>query len=179
MDGGRDGTALRGVLPLSPLTAEAQLLTPGVDRMATSGRRPRAGSTSATSSTRRPQCRAPCGRFLTMQCAMQIKPGTVKGKIKESRMPFTCMELIGKYIQGCEALGMRQGNLFRPPDLYEKRVSYPKANNNRKLSSIWHLMHALCTTLGHHQQHSWPRAGCRRYAGLPWTAPRGGTGRWA
>jgi len=68
----------------------------------------------------------------------KVKPGTVTGKIKESRMPFTCMELISKYIEGCKKLGIRDGNCFRPPDLYEKRVSYPKAiiNNIHGLARV-------------------------------------------
>ena len=53
-------------------------------------------------------------------------------------MPFTCMEYITKYINGCESLGIRGGNLFRPPDLYEKRVSYPRAiiNNIHALARV-------------------------------------------
>jgi hypothetical protein len=68
----------------------------------------------------------------------RIKPGTVKKINKSARMPFHCMENITKYIEGCESLGMRAGKLFRPPDLYEKRVSYPKAiiNNIHGLAMI-------------------------------------------
>jgi len=68
-----------------------------------------------------------------------VKPGTVKKYNKMSpNMPFKCMENITFYIEGCEKLGVRGGNLFRPPDLYEKRVSYPKAiiNNIHALAKI-------------------------------------------
>lgn len=42
------------------------------------------------------------------------------------------------YVEGCEKLGMRASNTFRPPDLYEKRVSYPRAivNNIHALARI-------------------------------------------
>lgn len=69
----------------------------------------------------------------------KVKAGTVKkyGKIS-SNLPFKCMENIGFYIEGCKSLGMRSGNTFRPPDLYEKRVSYPKAiiNNIHALARL-------------------------------------------
>merc|ERR1711924_373548 len=67
----------------------------------------------------------------------KIAPGTCS-RYKESKMPFTCMENITKYIEGCKKLGMRGGQTFRPPDLYEKRVSYPRAivNNIHGLAKI-------------------------------------------
>jgi len=58
----------------------------------------------------------------------KIKPGTVKKYSKMStNLPFKCMENINMFIEGCKQLGMRPGNTFRSPDLFEKRVSYPKA----------------------------------------------------
>merc|ERR1712086_116534 len=47
-------------------------------------------------------------------------------------------ENITKYIEGCKKLGMRGGQTFRPPDLYEKHVSYPRAivNNIHGLAKI-------------------------------------------
>jgi len=69
----------------------------------------------------------------------KIKPGTVKKYSKMStNLPFKCMENINLYIEGCQKLGMRSGNTFRSPDLYEKRVSYPKAiiNNIHALARI-------------------------------------------
>merc|ERR1712196_149124 len=69
----------------------------------------------------------------------KIKPGTVKKYSKMgSKLPFKCMENINLYIEGCISLGMRQGNVFRSPDLYEKRVSYPKGiiNNIHALARI-------------------------------------------
>jgi len=69
----------------------------------------------------------------------KVKPGTVKKYSKmSSNLPFKCMENMTLYLEGCERLGMRSGKLFRPPDLYEKRVSYPKAiiNNIHGLAKI-------------------------------------------
>jgi len=69
----------------------------------------------------------------------KIKPGTVKKYSKMgSKLPFKCMENINMYIEGCLALGMRSGTTFRSPDLYEKRVSYPKSiiNNIHALARI-------------------------------------------
>jgi hypothetical protein len=42
-------------------------------------------------------------------------------------MPFKCMENIGFFTQACLDIGVKPNNIFRAPDLYEKRVSYPKA----------------------------------------------------
>ena len=69
----------------------------------------------------------------------KVKPGTVKKYSKMSpKLPFKCMENITFYIEGCEKLGMRASNTFRPPDLYEKRVSYPRAivNNIHALARL-------------------------------------------
>jgi hypothetical protein len=68
----------------------------------------------------------------------KVAPGTVKKYDKNARMPFTCMENMTLYITGCQKLGMRSGQTFRPPDLYEKRVSYPRAiiNNIHALAKI-------------------------------------------
>ena len=69
----------------------------------------------------------------------KIKPGTVKKYSKMApNLPFKCMENITFFIQGCEGLGVRASNTFRPPDLYEKRVSYPRAivNNIHALARI-------------------------------------------
>jgi len=65
-----------------------------------------------------------------------IQPDTVVGKIKESKMPFSQMEMIGEYIKGCDKIKVR--DVFRPPDLYEKRVSYPRAiiNNIHALAKV-------------------------------------------
>jgi hypothetical protein len=69
----------------------------------------------------------------------KIKSGTVRKYNKLStNLPFKCMENINLYLEGCQKLGMRAGNVFRSPDLYEKRVSYPKAiiNNIHALARI-------------------------------------------
>jgi hypothetical protein len=60
----------------------------------------------------------------------KVKPGIVRmSRINRSNinMPFKCMENIGYFTEGCLELGVRPNNIFRPADLYEKRVSYPKA----------------------------------------------------
>lgn len=69
----------------------------------------------------------------------KVKPGTVKKYSKiGSNLAFKCMENITLYLEGCKKLGMRDGNCFRSPDLYEKRVSYPKAiiNNIHALARL-------------------------------------------
>lgn len=55
-----------------------------------------------------------------------LAPGSVP-KVNRVGMPFKEMENISMFIEGCVKFGLRQGNTFRTPDLYEKRVSYPKA----------------------------------------------------
>lgn len=60
----------------------------------------------------------------------KVKPGIVKmSRINKSNinMPFKCMENIGFFTEACLSLGVRPNNIFRAADLYEKRVSYPKA----------------------------------------------------
>jgi len=60
----------------------------------------------------------------------KVKPGILNmRKINKSsiNMPFKCMENIGFFTQACLDLGVKPNNIFRAPDLYEKRVSYPKA----------------------------------------------------
>lgn len=60
----------------------------------------------------------------------KVKPGIVNmRKINKAsiNMPFKCMENIGFFTQACLDLGVKPNNIFRAPDLYEKRVSYPKA----------------------------------------------------
>lgn len=60
----------------------------------------------------------------------KIKPGMLRmSRINNSsiNMPFKCMENIGFFTQACLDLGVKPNNIFRAPDLYEKRVSYPKA----------------------------------------------------
>jgi len=60
----------------------------------------------------------------------KVKPGIVRmSRINKSNinMPFKCMENIGFFTEGCLELGVRPNCIFRPSDLYEKRVSYPKA----------------------------------------------------
>eukprot|EP00656_Telonema_subtile_P014008 TRINITY_DN17122_c0_g1_i3.p1 TRINITY_DN17122_c0_g1~~TRINITY_DN17122_c0_g1_i3.p1 ORF type:complete len:322 (-),score=66.36 TRINITY_DN17122_c0_g1_i3:243-1208(-) len=69
------------------------------------------------------------GKYLCM-LVDKIKPGIVNvRKINKSsiNMPFKCMENIGFFTQACLDLGVKPNNIFRAPDLYEKRVSYPKA----------------------------------------------------
>lgn len=55
-----------------------------------------------------------------------LAPGSVP-KINRVGMPFKEMENISMFIEACIKFGLRQNNTFRTPDLYEKRVSYPKA----------------------------------------------------
>merc|ERR1712070_76893 len=71
------------------------------------------------------------------QLINKVKPGLVKYS-KTASMPFQCMENITMYIEGCKKLGVKPGQTFRPPDLYEKRVSYPRAivNNIHALARI-------------------------------------------
>jgi len=60
----------------------------------------------------------------------KVKPGIVRmSRINKSNinMPFKCMENIGFFTEACIELGVRPNCVFRAPDLYEKRVSYPKA----------------------------------------------------
>lgn len=47
-----------------------------------------------------------------------IKPGSV-GKVNNSKMAFKQMENIGKFLAGCEGLGMNKTDLFQTVDLYE------------------------------------------------------------
>jgi len=56
----------------------------------------------------------------------KIRPGGV-AKINRAGAPFKEMENLTNFIAACKALGVRESDTFRPPDLYEKRVSYPKA----------------------------------------------------
>ncbi|KAL6073520.1 Transgelin-3 [Balamuthia mandrillaris] len=51
----------------------------------------------------------------------KIKPGTVTAKIHDSRIAYRQMENIGNYLKGCEALGMRQTDLFNTVDLFEEK----------------------------------------------------------
>ena len=62
----------------------------------------------------------------TVLCKLinEIEPGTIS-KVNKPGMPFKEMENITFYVEAAKKLGCR--NDFRPPDLYEKRVSYPKA----------------------------------------------------
>jgi hypothetical protein len=71
------------------------------------------------------------------QLINKVKAGCVKYS-KTASMPFQCMENITMYIEGCQKLGVKPGQTFRPPDLYEKRVSYPRAivNNIHALARI-------------------------------------------
>merc|ERR1712072_1278274 len=55
-----------------------------------------------------------------------LKPGSVK-KINKPGMPFKEMENITMFLEAAIKFGLRPNNTFRTPDLYEKRVSYPKA----------------------------------------------------
>merc|ERR1711981_29051 len=55
-----------------------------------------------------------------------LKPGAVK-KVNKPGMPFKEMENITFFLEAAVAFGLRANNTFRTPDLYEKRVSYPKA----------------------------------------------------
>merc|ERR1711907_513665 len=69
----------------------------------------------------------------------KVKPGTVRKYNKMStNLAFKCMENISLYLEGCTKLGVKAGSSFRAPDLYEKRVSYPKAiiNNIFALARI-------------------------------------------
>jgi hypothetical protein len=56
----------------------------------------------------------------------KIRPGAIP-KINRPGMPFKEMENITHFVGACKTLGVRESDTFRPPDLYEKRVSYPKA----------------------------------------------------
>jgi len=55
-----------------------------------------------------------------------IKPEAVV-KVNRPGKPFQEMENLTYFIGACKVLGVRDSDTFRPPDLFEKRVSYPKA----------------------------------------------------
>jgi len=56
----------------------------------------------------------------------RIRPNAI-GKINKPGAPFKEMENLTNFVSACKTLGVRESDTFRPPDLYEKRVSYPKA----------------------------------------------------
>jgi len=63
---------------------------------------------------------------LLCQVVNKIRAGGVP-RINRPGAPFKEMENLTNFIAACKALGCRESDTFRPPDLYEKRVSYPKA----------------------------------------------------
>jgi hypothetical protein len=65
------------------------------------------------------------GRLLC-EVINKIRPGAIR-KINSRGMPFKEMENLTFFVSACKTLGCRESDTFRPPDLYEKRVSYPKA----------------------------------------------------
>jgi len=64
----------------------------------------------------------------TLLCTVMniIKPGAIS-KVNKPGTPFKEMENLSSFTAECKKLGVRDSDVFRPPDLWEKRVSYPKA----------------------------------------------------
>jgi len=56
-----------------------------------------------------------------------IQPNSVKFK-ENAKMPFHMMENIGIFLNGCEAIGIKQVDLFQTADLYDKTNMFQVIN---------------------------------------------------